>query len=73
MKQGMSCIEINYISRVIGNSFDIFPRYFPEFDPKDYFINQAESKNLTVKVIPLEKQHPVYSVEDIEVWEIRRV
>jgi len=47
-------------------------RYYPEYDPKEYFRTLAEGKGLEVTVVPLEEQHPIYSVEDIEIWEVRR-
>ena len=47
-------------------------RYYPEYDPKEYFTNLAEEKGLEVQTIPMESQHPIYSVEDIEIWEVRR-
>ena len=48
-------------------------RYFHEYHPKTFFINLATERGLQVKQIPTECQHPVYSVDDIEVWEIRRM
>lgn len=47
-------------------------RFYPEYDPKERFISLANQKGFTVRVVPLEEQHPIYSVEDIEVWEICR-
>jgi len=47
-------------------------RYYPEYDPKEYFTNLAEAKGFQLTVVPLEEQHPIYSVEDIEIWELRR-
>ena len=47
-------------------------RFYPEYDPKERFISLANQKGFTVRVVPFEEQHPIYSVEDIEVWEIRR-
>jgi len=47
-------------------------RYYPEYDPKEYFMALAVQKGLEVKVVPQQEQHPVYSVEDIEIWEVRR-
>jgi len=47
-------------------------RYYPEYDPKEYFRTLAEGKGLEVTVVPMEEQHPIYSVEDIEIWEVRR-
>lgn len=47
-------------------------RYFADYDPKQYFIQHAAQKGLTVRVIPMAAQHPSYSVEDIEIWEITK-
>ncbi len=47
-------------------------RYYPDYDPKDHFVQLANLKGLEVETIPTESQHPVYSVEDIEIWEVRR-
>jgi len=47
-------------------------RYYPKYDPKDHFIHLATEKNLIVRQVPTGKQHPIYSVDDIEVWEVRR-
>ncbi len=47
-------------------------RYYPEYDPKEYFTRLAEARGLKVETIPNGSQHPVYSVEDIEIWEVRR-
>ncbi len=48
-------------------------RYFPKYDPKTYFCDLASKKGFHVRQVPLEEQHPIYSVDDIEVWEIRRI
>lgn len=47
-------------------------RYFAEYDPKDKFVELCKAKNLEVMVIPMEEQDPVYSVDDIEIWHVRR-
>ena len=47
-------------------------RYYPEYDPKTFFTNLALKKGLHIRQVPLEEQHSIYSVDDIEVWEIRR-
>lgn len=47
-------------------------RFYPEYDPKERFMTLATQKGFTVRVVPLSEQHPIYSVEDIEVWEVRR-
>jgi len=47
-------------------------RYFPEYDPRDKFRELAEERGLEVRVVPLSEQDPVYSVDDIEIWQVRR-
>lgn len=47
-------------------------RYFPDYDPRDKFRDLAKERGLTVRVIPLSEQDPVYSVDDIEIWEVQR-
>lgn len=47
-------------------------RYYPEYDPKEFFAALARDKGLHVRTIPIEEQHPIYSVDDIEIWEVRR-
>lgn len=47
-------------------------RYFPDYDPRDKFRELCQVKGLQVTVIPLEEQDPVYSVEDIEIWQVVR-
>lgn len=47
-------------------------RYYPEYDPKVYFCQHAAKKGLKVEQIPTANQHPIYSVDDIEIWKITR-
>jgi hypothetical protein len=49
-------------------------RYYPEYDPRDKFRELCHIKGLQVTVVPIEEQHPIYSVEeDIELWKVRRL
>jgi hypothetical protein len=49
-------------------------RYYPEYDPRDKFRELCHIKGLQVTAIPIEEQHPIYSVEeDIELWKVRRL
>lgn len=48
-------------------------RYYPEYDPKEFFVTAAREKGLCVKSVPIEEQHSIYSVDDIEIWEVRRL
>jgi predicted nicotinamide N-methyase len=60
---------------VTPNAVAIFSyehRYYPEYDPRTKFKELAAAKDLVVEVIPMEQQDPVYSVEDIEMWHVRR-
>jgi predicted nicotinamide N-methyase len=47
-------------------------RYYAEYDPRIKFQELAAAKDLVVEVIPMEQQDSVYSVEDIEIWQVRR-
>jgi predicted nicotinamide N-methyase len=47
-------------------------RYYQAYDPRVHFIELAAAKNLMVQVIPTEQHDSVYSVEDIEIWHVRR-
>jgi hypothetical protein len=47
-------------------------RWYPEYDPKAKFEELALERNLSVEVVPMEEQDAVYSVEDIQLWRVRR-
>lgn len=47
-------------------------RYFPEYDPKEKFVELCEAKDLRVSVIPSSVQHSVYSLDDVEIWKVDR-
>jgi predicted nicotinamide N-methyase len=47
-------------------------RYFAEYDPRDKFRELCHAKGLIVQVVPMDEQDPVYSVDDIEIWHVRR-
>lgn len=47
-------------------------RYYPEYDPKEFFVQAAKARGLEVETIPISEQHPIYSVDDIEIWVVRR-
>jgi predicted nicotinamide N-methyase len=47
-------------------------RYFAEYDPRDKFRELCHAKGLIVQAIPMDEQDPVYSVDDIEIWHVRR-
>jgi SAM-dependent methyltransferase len=47
-------------------------RYYPDYDPRVKFRELAMAKNLTVTVIPTDELHPIYCVDDIEIWKVQR-
>ncbi|CAM9588829.1 unnamed protein product [Ectocarpus fasciculatus] len=47
-------------------------RHYPEFDPRRRFEELAAAKGLVKTVIPQARQHPIFSADDIEIWEVRR-
>lgn len=47
-------------------------RYFPEYHPKEKFIQLCAKKGLIVHTMPASRLDPVYSVEDIEIWHVER-
>ena len=47
-------------------------RYYPDFDPATEFRRLCQAKGLVVTSIPLSEQDDVYSVDDIEIWHVRR-
>jgi predicted nicotinamide N-methyase len=47
-------------------------RYYQAYDPRVHFRELAAAKNLVLQVIPMEQHDSVYSVEDIEIWHVRR-
>lgn len=47
-------------------------RHYPEFDPRRRFEELAAAKGLVKTVIPQARQHPIFSADDIEIWEVQR-
>lgn len=47
-------------------------RYFPEYDPRIEFQRLAYERCLDVFSVPREEMDPVYSLEDVEIWIVRR-
>jgi len=47
-------------------------RHFESYHPKDKFRELAEARGMIVKKIPAVQLDPVYSVEDIEIWEVTK-
>mmetsp|Transcript_22041 Transcript_22041/g.32564 ORF Transcript_22041/g.32564 Transcript_22041/m.32564 type:complete len:271 (+) Transcript_22041:364-1176(+) len=48
-------------------------RHFPDYHPGQKFKELAQSKGMILKKITAADQDPVYSVEDIEIWEVRKI
>lgn len=47
-------------------------RYYPEYDPRDKFRELATTRGLVVEIVDPKDLDPVYNVDDIEVWLVRR-
>ncbi|CAB9496297.1 Protein-lysine methyltransferase METTL21D [Seminavis robusta] len=47
-------------------------RYYPEYDPRDKFLELAQQRGLTVLKVPMEEHDPTYSVDDIEICKVMR-
>ena len=47
-------------------------RYYPDYDPRTEFRWLASERGLEVSSVPLEEMDPVYSLEDVELWIVRR-
>lgn len=47
-------------------------RTHPDFDPRLRFEDLLKSKGISLRRIPSDLLDPVYSAEDIEIWELRR-
>lgn len=62
------CMTINTVAYI---SYE--QRYYPEYDPKDRFINFCTNKGLSVRSVPIDEQHHIYSVIDIDILEVRRL
>lgn len=48
-------------------------RYFPEYDPREKFLELATARGLQVQVIEQEQFDPVYYADDIEIWHVTRI
>jgi predicted nicotinamide N-methyase len=47
-------------------------RYYHQYDPRDKFRELAHARGLQVDLIPAENLNPVYCLDDIEIWHVRR-
>lgn len=47
-------------------------RHYQAFDPRRRFEELAAAKGLVKVGIPQARQHPIFSADDIEIWEVRR-
>lgn len=67
---------VNALDELMGSQTKCYlsyeHRYFAEFHPKQRFISLASAKGLDVHTIPIIKHDKIYSVEDIEIWLVKR-
>lgn len=47
-------------------------RHYQAFDPRRRFEELAAARGLVKTNIPQAQQHPIFSADDIEIWEVRR-
>lgn len=47
-------------------------RHYPEFDPRRRFEELAAARGLSKTNIPQRDHHPIFSADDIEIWEVSR-
>ena len=47
-------------------------RYYPEYDPRIEFRRLAFERCLNVSIVQRDAMDPVYSLEDVEIWIVRR-
>ena len=47
-------------------------RHYQAFDPRRRFEELAAGRSLVKTDIPQAEQHPIFSADDIEIWEVRR-
>ena len=62
-------------SSELSSSFAILSyehRYYPEYDPRVEFRRLAFERCLDVAPVPRDEMDPVYSLEDVEIWIVRR-
>jgi predicted nicotinamide N-methyase len=45
-------------------------RFFPDYDPKEKFMELCAAKGLAVTCIPRNEQHDVYALDDVELWKV---
>ncbi|CAM9317144.1 unnamed protein product [Choristocarpus tenellus] len=67
---------INAIDRLSGSStvtlLSYEHRYYEGFDPRRKFEELAAACELGKVNVPQEDHHPIFSADDIEIWEVRR-
>jgi len=47
-------------------------RYYPDYHPREKFEELAKERGLVVSIIPHEEYDPIYSVDDIQIWHVKR-
>jgi SAM-dependent methyltransferase len=45
-------------------------RFFPDYDPKEKFMELCAAKGLAITCIPRKEQHDVYALDDVELWKV---
>lgn len=48
-------------------------RYYPDYDPREKFRELASMRDLKVSMVLSSEMDPVYSVDDIEIWQVERM
>lgn len=59
----------------LSSSFAILSyehRYYPDYDPRVEFRKLASERSLVVSQVPREEMDSVYSLDDVELWIVRR-
>jgi hypothetical protein len=47
-------------------------RWYPDYNPKDKFIELCQERNLVVETVQLKDLDSIYQTDDIEIWEVTR-
>lgn len=70
------CDERQSTSQRLSSSYAILSyehRYYPDYDPRIEFRRLASERSLNVSTVPKDEMDPVYSLEDVEIWIVRRI
>ena len=69
------CLSLSTTKEGKSSSFAVVSyehRYYPDYDPRKEFARLAAERQLDVINIPQEQMDPVFSLEDVEIWIVRR-